>query len=179
MPSGATLLPDLPGRHSTNSVPHEFIPAREQEVSMSYKSATLDGLFVVRWGENPEAADVENYAAELQAAHERQGNRLVALFIMPPDSGAPSDPFRKAQAARLPEIMSHLHYAVAVFEGEGFKTSLKRSALVAILMLTPKRFPIHVRSSVREALVDKPAGPVDFDGKRALLELQRRALAAA
>jgi hypothetical protein len=146
---------------------------------MSYQSATLDGLFVVRWGENPEALDVERYATELQEAHEKQGKPLVALFIMPPDSGAPNEPFRKAQAARLPEIMSHLHYAVAVFEGEGFKTSLKRSALVAILMLSRKRFPIHVRSSVREALLEKPAGPIDFDAKRALVELNRRALAAA
>jgi len=146
---------------------------------MSFQSATLDGLYVVRWGENPEPADVERYAAELQQAHEHQGKPLVALFIMPPDSAAPTEPFRKAQAARLPDIMSHLHYAVAVFEGEGFKTSLKRSALVAILMLSRKRFPIHVRSSVKEALLDNPAGPIDFDAKRALLELGRRALSAA
>jgi hypothetical protein len=146
---------------------------------MSYKSATLDGLFVVRWGENPEASDVERYAAELHQARESQGKQLVALFIMPPDSAAPSESFRKAQAAKLPEIMGHLRYAVAVFEGEGFTTSLKRSALVAILMLSRKRFPIYVRSSAREALLDKPAGPIDFDAKRALLELGRRALAAA
>jgi hypothetical protein len=72
--------------------------------------------------------------------------------------------------------MENLSYAVAVFEGAGFIASLKRSALVGILLLAPKKYPIHVRSSVEEALLLHPAGPIDFDPKRALAELQRRRL---
>ncbi len=144
---------------------------------MSYESAVLDGLFVLRWGEQPEPRDVEHYASELSEAAAKQGKPLVGLFVMPQESGTPSDAFRKAQAAKLTEIMKNLSYAVAVFEGEGFKTSLKRSALVAILLLTPKRFPIHVRATVKEALIDKPAGPVEFDARKAVTELKRRRLA--
>jgi hypothetical protein len=140
---------------------------------MSYVSATLGGLFVVRWGSHPEAPDVDRYANEVQKARAAHGKPVVGLFIMPPDSVAPDEAFRRAQAARLPEIMSNLCYAVAVFEGGGFVSSLKRSALVAILLLAPKRYPIHVRASVEDALLGKPPGPIDFDAKRACAELRR------
>lgn len=143
---------------------------------MAYESCALEGLFVVRWGKNPVVPDVESYARDLAAARAKQGRPLVGLFIMPPDSTAPDDRFRKAQAQKLPEIMENLSYAVAVFEGSGFISSLKRSALVAILLLAPKRHPIHVRSTVEEALLINPAGPIDFDAKRTLVELKRRNL---
>jgi hypothetical protein len=144
---------------------------------MSYVSATLGGLYVVRWGAHPEAPDVERYANEVQKARTAHGKPVVGLFIMPPDSVAPDESFRRAQAAKLPEIMSNLAYAVAVFEGGGFVSSLKRSALVAILLLAPKRYPIHVRATVEDALIGKPAGPIDFDAKRACAELHRLKLA--
>jgi hypothetical protein len=143
---------------------------------MSYESCSMEGLFVVRWGKNPAVPDVDNYARDLAAARAKQGRPLVGLFIMPPDSGAPDDTFRKAQAQRLPEIMENLTYAVAVFEGTGFISSLKRSALVGILLLAPKKYSIHVRSTVEEALLSNPAGPIDFDAQRTLAELKRRKL---
>jgi hypothetical protein len=143
---------------------------------MSYESCSMEGLFVVRWGKNPAVPDVDNYARDLAAARAKQGRPLVGLFIMPPDSGAPDDSFRKAQAQRLPEIMENLTYAVAVFEGTGFIASLKRSALVGILLLAPKKYSIHVRSTVEEALLSNPAGPVEFDARRTLEELRRRKL---
>lgn len=143
---------------------------------MSYESCALDGLFVVRWGKNPALPDVDNYARELAEARQKQGRPLVGLFIMPPESAAPDDGFRKAQAEKLPEIMGNLSYAVAVFEGSGFVSSLKRSALVAILLLAPKKHPIHVRSTVEEALLSHPAGPIEFDAARTLNELKRRKL---
>src|SRR3954462_10782981 len=107
-------------------------------ISMSYQSCVLQGLFALRWGAHPEVKDVETYAAEISAARSKQGTPLIGLFIMPRDSAAPDDAFRKAQAQRLSEIMGHLDYAIAVFEGDGFFSSLKRSALVAILLLAPK-----------------------------------------
>ena len=143
---------------------------------MSYESCALDGVFVVRWGKTPAVADVERYAREMAESREKQGKPLVGLFIMPPDSGAPDDAFRKAQAKKLPEIMSNLTYAVAVFEGTGFISSLKRSALVGILLLAPKRYAIHVRSTVEEALLLNPAGPIEFNAKVTLAELKRRNL---
>ncbi len=141
---------------------------------MSYRSCVLTGLYACRWGKLPEVEDVANYAREIAAAREQQGKPLVGLFIMPKDSGAPGEEFRRAQAARLPEVMTHLDYAVAVFEGEGFFSSLKRSALVAILLLAPKKYAIHVRSSVEEALLSRPAGKLDFDANRAIAELKQR-----
>ena len=143
---------------------------------MSYKSCALDGVFVVRWGKTPEVPDVPRYCEEIARARQEQGKPLVGLFIMPPDSTAPDDVFRKAQARKLPEIMSHLKYAVAVFEGVGFVSSLKRSALAGILLLAPKRHSIYVRSTVEEALLFDPAGPIDFDARATLAELQRRNL---
>ena len=75
---------------------------------MSYESCALDGVFVVRWGKNPQLPDVERYANEIAAARTKQGKPLVGLFIMPPDSTAPDEAFRKAQAKKLPEIMENL-----------------------------------------------------------------------
>lgn len=143
---------------------------------MAYESCSLDGVFVVRWGKVPQVNDVARYAGEIAAARDKQGRQLVGLFIMPPDSGAPDEVFRKAQARKLPEIMENLSYAVAVFEGTGFISSLKRSALVAILLLAPKRHPIHVRSTVEEALLFNPAGPIEFNAKSTIAELKRRNL---
>lgn len=143
---------------------------------MSYESCALDGIFVVRWGKSPQTTDVALYAREMAAARAEQGKRLVGLFIMPPDSAAPDETFRKAQAKKLPEIMENLSYAVAVFEGSGFISSLKRSALIGILLLAPKKYSIHVRSSVEEALLLNPAGPVEFNARNTLAELKRRKL---
>ncbi|MEO6598597.1 MAG: hypothetical protein ABIQ16_01900 [Polyangiaceae bacterium] len=143
---------------------------------MSYESCALQGVFVVRWGKVPQVLDVDRYAKEMADASAKQGKHLVGLFIVPSDSSAPDDAFRKAQAKKLPEIMKSLSYAVAVFEGTGFISSLKRSALVGILLLAPKRYPIHVRSSVEEALILNPAGPIDFNPKLTLAELKRRNL---
>jgi hypothetical protein len=141
---------------------------------MAYESCVLDGLYAIRWGLEPELADVHSYRAELAAASAKQGKQLVGLFVMPPDSKIPSDEFRKAQAAALPDIMEHLEFAVAVFEGTGFMLALKRSALGAILLLAPKRFSIHVRASVEEALLEDPPKPVGFDARGAIAELRRR-----
>lgn len=142
---------------------------------MSYESCALDGVFVVRWGK-PQTADVERYANEIAAARAQQGKPLVGLFIMPPDSTAPDDVFRKAQANKLPEIMANLSYAVAVFEGTGFMSAVKRSALAGVLLLAPKKHSIHVRATVEEALLFRPAGPIEFNAKQTIAELKRRNL---
>ena len=143
---------------------------------MAYQSCVLEGLYAIRWGREPEVEDVARYAAELATARKAQGHPLVGLFIMPPDSQIPSDVFRKAQAGALPSIMSDLEFAVAVFEGSGFILALKRSTLGAILLLAPKRYSIHVRSSVEEALLENPPRPVHFDVASAIQELKRRKL---
>lgn len=141
---------------------------------MSYESCVLSGLFVVRW-ERPQLGDPTHYCNELSEAARRQGKPLVGLFIMPASSTAPDDAFKREQARLLPTIMTHLTYAVAVFEGTGFAASLKRSALVAIILLSGQRQRIHVRSSVAEAL-RKPPGPLPFDAEQTLAQLQRRGL---
>lgn len=146
---------------------------------MAYESCVLDGLYAIRWGLEPQITDVHAYSAELATASAKQRKPLVGLFVMPPDSKIPSDEFRKAQAAALPSIMEHLEFAVAVFEGTGFMLALKRSALGAILLLAPKRFSIHVRASVEEALIEDPPKPVHFDAMAAILELRRRKIVSS
>ncbi|MFT3926402.1 MAG: hypothetical protein QM778_27910 [Myxococcales bacterium] len=143
---------------------------------MSYTSCVLPGLVTIRWGETPDPIDVHAYAGELARARQQQGKPPIAMFIMPVDSGAPSEEFRKAQAGMLPSIMANIDYAVAVFEGTGFTSSLKRSALVAILFLSGKRHAVHVRSTVEEALVRDPPKPLSFDGSKAIAELSRRGI---
>jgi hypothetical protein len=141
---------------------------------MPYTSCELDGLIVIRWSPNkPAVADIVGYASEIAAARERQGRPLVAIFIMPPDHGNPDEAFRKAQAQRLPKIMAHLEFAVAVFEGSGFVASLKRSALVAILLLAPRRHHVYVRASVEDALIHNPPKELAFEAKEAIAELKR------
>ena len=141
---------------------------------MAYKSCVLDGLYAIRWGREPELGDVERYATEINSARVIQGRPPVGLFIMPQDSQTPSDAFRKEQAKRLPEILGNLEFAVAVFEGGGFKQALMRSALGAILLLAPKRYSIHVRSSVEEALLENPPKPLTFNAALAIQELKQR-----
>jgi hypothetical protein len=145
---------------------------------MSYVSCVLPGLIAIRWGEIPEPADVAAYAEEIARARESAGEPIVAVFVMPPESGAPPEDFRKVQAAQLPAIMANLEFAVAVFEGTGFMTSLKRSALVAILLLAPKRHPIYVRSSIEDALLHDPPKPIRFNAFKAIEELKRRGIVA-
>lgn len=142
---------------------------------MSYQLKVLDGLFVLRWGV-PEASDPTRYAAEMGAEARKQGKKLVGLFIMPEGSPPPNETFRKEQAAVLDGLMDHLQFAVAVFEGSGFATSLKRSALVAILLLTNKRQKVFVRNSVEEALITNPPQPLDFDATRAVATIRASGL---
>jgi hypothetical protein len=137
---------------------------------MSYESRILNGLFVVRW-ERPERGDPTRYCNELSEAARRQGKPLVGLFIMPETSTVPDDAFRKEQATLLSTIMSNLVYAIAVFEGSGFSASVKRSALIAITLLSGQRQRIHVRSTVTDALRNPPER-LPFDVNGALRELQ-------
>jgi len=65
---------------------------------MSFKSCALGGLYVLRWGALPEVRDVNVYATEIAEAYASQRTPLVGLFVMPPDSAAPDEIFRKAQA---------------------------------------------------------------------------------
>jgi len=141
---------------------------------MSYSSCSVPGLYALRWGQTPELGDVAKYAAEIAAVHAKQGAQPIGLIIMPQDSKPPDEAFRKAQARLLPDIMSHLEYAICVFEGTGFMSSLKRSALVAIMMLSPRRQQVHVRASVQEALLSDPPRPMKFDVHKAIAELQRK-----
>jgi hypothetical protein len=143
---------------------------------MAYTSAVLDGLYVLRWGARPETADAPRFASEIKQARLKQGAPLIAMFIVPSGSEAPSEEIRKQQAALLPQLMNDLRYGIAVFEGEGFVASFKRSVFIAILLLTSKRLPFHVRASVEEALVTKPAGDMPFNPRAALAELRRRGM---
>lgn len=145
---------------------------------MSYKSCVLNGLFVVRW-EKPTVGDCTRYCQELTQASQSQGKPLVGLFIMPENSSAPDDQFKKEQASLLKKIMPNLTFAIAVFEGSGFAASLKRSALIAILLLSGQRQRIYVRSSVEEALVRDPPGPLGFNAHKALADLRTQDLCSA
>ena len=49
-----------------------------------------------------------------------------------------------------------------------------RSALGAILLLAPKRYSVHVRSSVEEALLENPPKPLSFNAELAMQELKQR-----
>ncbi len=138
---------------------------------MSYQLHVTRGLFVVRWGD-PQPGDPAKYLAALTDAASKQGDKLVGLFIMPEDSPPPGEAFRREQAALLDRVMERLHFAIAVFEGRGFAPSLKRSALVAILMLSSKRQKVFVRSSVEEALVSNPPAGLSFDGAMLLSTLR-------
>jgi hypothetical protein len=140
---------------------------------MSYRSWELDGLYVLRWGSQPEPQDVAAYTAEIASARERQGKPLVGIIIMPTDSAPPGDAFRKMQARHLPKIFLNLEYAICVFEGTGFFASLKRSALVAILMLSPQRHPVYVRSTLEQALIRDPPRPYKFDALKTLRQLRQ------
>lgn len=139
---------------------------------MSYRSCVLNGLFVVRW-ERPSVGDCARYYQELVQASQTQSKPLVGLFIMPENSSAPDDHFKKEQAQLMNKIMQNLSFAIAVFEGTGFAASLKRSALVAILLLSGQRQKIYVRSTVEEAL--NPPGPLGFSANKALDELRAQA----
>lgn len=138
---------------------------------MSYEVQVIKGLFVLRWIA-PEPGDAKRYAEEMKKEKDAQGRKLIGLFIMPEDSAAPGEEFRKEQANLLPEIMDCIEYAIAVFEGGGFGASIKRSALVGILLLSGKRHHVHVRSSVEQALVTKPPRELPFNGKIAVEKLQ-------
>jgi hypothetical protein len=143
---------------------------------MAYQSCVLKGLFVVRWGAHPAIPDLNAYLAELADARKKQGAPLVSLFIMPENSAIPDETFRKQQSKRLREVMENSSFCIAVFEGSSFVVSLKRSALAMILLLAPQRARIWVRSSVEEALLNDPPGPIGFDGREAVAELKRRGL---
>lgn len=139
---------------------------------MGYESQVLPGLYALKWGERPEAADMFACAREVAAAHKAQGAKVFALFIVPESSSVPDATARTAQGACLPEVFLHAEHAIAVFEGTGFTPALKRSALTAILLLARSRYPMDMRSSIEDALVTHPPRQMHIDGRAALAALK-------
>ncbi len=148
------------------------LAAGSTQLRMVYQSHVLPGLYALKWGDRPDAADMYSLARELATAHKSQGEKLFALFIVPESSSVPDDSARKAQAACLPEMFQHAAHAVAVFEGCGFTPALKRSALTAILHLGRSRYPMTMRSSVEEALLTRPPPQMQLDGRATLAALK-------
>ena len=139
---------------------------------MPYVSHVLPGLFALKWGVRPDAADMYAYTKELALAYNHQGKKLHALFVIPRDSPVPDEAARKAQTQCLPEIYRYVTLALVVFEGKGFALAMKRSVLTAIFMLAPKQYVVEVRNSVEEALVLDPPRGMTIDGPRALEQLR-------
>lgn len=119
---------------------------------MSCTIEFLRPVFFVRW-KVPELADIRRIVTELAAAHHALGREVFFVAIIPDDCRPPDDRMRQAFADNMEGVLTHcrtMHFAI---EGEGFKHSILRSALAAVLLVRGQRNRVFVHRSLSEALI--------------------------
>jgi hypothetical protein len=109
-------------------------------------------VFFVRW-KVPEFSDLARINQSLADAHRTLGRPLFFVAIVPADSQPPDERMRKAFAETMDTVLGHCRTMHFVIEGDGFKHSILRNALAAVLLVRGQRSRIFVHRSLSEALI--------------------------
>ncbi len=118
---------------------------------MPYQSASLERVYILRWGRSVLASDIEPIVAEMVKLCKQHGP-IVGIALMPPDLSPPDGEMRKLIGQNMRAALDaseSLHY---VIEGTGFKSSIMRSVVTNVLMLTGQRGRISVHGTLDEVV---------------------------
>jgi hypothetical protein len=119
---------------------------------MPFVSAVSRTVYVVRW-EVPTAEDVRAVIAEAMRAYQRAKAKITFIAQVPPDGETPEPAARSAMIAEMKDLIEISDSIHLVFEGAGFKQSIKRSVLAGILLASGKRGHVFVHGSTEDAVL--------------------------
>jgi hypothetical protein len=109
----------------------------------------VDGALFCVWGE-PTLADVEILMKELRAAAAKAGGPIVYVTRIPLDAPTPNPTVRARLNAVMPTITTLCSTYHVVLEGSGFVAAMKRSVLLSLFQISPRRNTFFVHASVDE-----------------------------
>lgn len=119
---------------------------------MSFVSATVGRLYVVRWQE-PTVVAVKRVEDEIAGFKRANGSEVLhGLAIVPEATKPPDDRARSAMNASMSKLLEDLETVHTVIEGAGFKHTILRSAMTGVALVGGKRGRVMIHSSIAEAL---------------------------
>lgn len=122
---------------------------------MPYQSLTIDRLYVVRW-QVPALSDAQEVMSKIKQQHATSGQPVLWVILAPEDSKPPPEETRDFMVKNMLDVLRHCEVLHFVMEGQGFKSSIRRSVLTNILFLAGQRGRVQVHSTVDEALEKLP-----------------------
>ncbi len=114
---------------------------------MAVAFTIADGALFCVWGQ-PTLADVENVLRELRAAAAKARGPVVYVTRLPSDAPAPSPEVRAYLNSVMPVITTLCSSYHVVLEGSGFLAAVKRSVLISLFQISPRRNTFFVHATV-------------------------------
>lgn len=127
---------------------------------MAYRSSSMRDVYVVVW-DRPEQGDVQRVMFDVRVLRDKTKDPITYVAIVPVDGEPPEGEARSAMISSMRELIDLSETVHLVFEGEGFRQSIKRSVLAGILLASGKRGRVLVHATIDEALSAIHAGRRD------------------
>jgi hypothetical protein len=118
---------------------------------MPFKWALTDRVFTMRWGP-PALGDAEALLEACEQASRSIGKQLILIMLIPPDVPPPEGAVREAFGRCSGRLLDCCETVHCVIEGDGFKSSIKRSVTTSVLVLSGKRGKMLVHKTFLDAL---------------------------
>lgn len=131
-------------------------------------------MLFVRWTDTTTAEDFDNLVAEIRAAREQAGRKVVYLATIPTTNQVPAADARTRITSAIEECAANCTSMHVVIEGQGMRRALVRSVMAGVLLIVMKRkhaFSVH--TSIREAL-DAAAERAPFDVDSVMEQAQQQ-----
>jgi hypothetical protein len=117
----------------------------------------LEGRVLVSAWKTPELSDVREIAAEVTAASERLGQKLLYLSVIGPTS-IPRGEIRDELVEFYQSMLANAESMHIVIEGTEFQQSIKRSVIANVLLVVPARGRVFIENSIQGVIAASPPG---------------------
>lgn len=121
---------------------------------MAYKSASVGRVFILRWLTPPEPGDLKSLGREMTSLHEKVGQQLINLSLIPDEITPPDGAVRREMEAFHPTFMDLCESIHVVVAGTGFKHAVFRSIVSAFALASRKRGLVRVHRNVEAAVAE-------------------------
>lgn len=133
-----------------------------------------DGAVFCVWGQ-PTLEDVDAVLRELRAAAARARGPIVYITRVPSDAPTPDPEVRARLNAVMPLIPTLCSSYHVVLEGSGFVAAVKRSVLISLFQISPRRNTFFVHATA-DGVIPKLPPEKHARVRRLLLQAQQDGL---
>lgn len=118
---------------------------------MSYVRSQVGKVFAVLWKETT-LEDIAQLRQEIPEARRLVGEKIIYLSISDGKTPSPGEAERKAMVKLAEDMMPHYEALYIVLRAEGFRGSVLRSVMAAMMLLSKHRQHVYVVDSIEEVL---------------------------